>query len=466
MNVKQLDKAIRRPASVMLAGAVLGAVAVLSVLLLWPGTQRAFFGSTDREPRAVVTAGNSATDDHDHPGHQEAESIHLSEQARRNIGLRVGRIELTQFERTITVPAMVVDRPGRTEIDVVAPMTGIITRIYALEGEAVRSGEPLFDIRLTHEELVQAQADFLRTAEQLDVVHREIERLEEVARRGAIPGRRVLEQEYEKEKLEAALKAHREALILHGLSQQQVDKILSERTLVAELTVHVPRSPAAQDGSEERLLYIQNLDVGVGQHLSVGDAVCKLADHAELYIEGKAFEQDAARINEAATKDWSVAAVFEADASQPMLVTDLSILYVSNVVETQSRALNVYVRLPNELVRDAVDSDGHRFIGWRFRPGQRLQLRIPVEQWSDRIVLPLDAIAQDGPEFFVFQENGDHFDRRPVHVEYRDQQWAVIASDGSLFPGDSVAVSGAHQMQMALKNKAGGGVDPHAGHNH
>jgi hypothetical protein len=35
-----------------------------------------------------------------------------------------------------------------------------------------------------------------------------------------------------------------------------------------------------------------------------------------------------------------------------------------------------------------------------------------------------------------------------------------------LFPGDVVAQRGAHQMQMALKNKSGGGVDPHAGHNH
>jgi len=42
----------------------------------------------------------------------------------------------------------------------------------------------------------------------------------------------------------------------------------------------------------------------------------------------------------------------------------------------------------------------------------------------------------------------------------------VIANDGSLFSGDAIALSGAHQMQVALKNKAGGGVDPHAGHNH
>jgi cobalt-zinc-cadmium efflux system membrane fusion protein len=42
----------------------------------------------------------------------------------------------------------------------------------------------------------------------------------------------------------------------------------------------------------------------------------------------------------------------------------------------------------------------------------------------------------------------------------------VIASDGPLKPGDVVAAGGAYQLHLAIKNKSGGGVDPHAGHNH
>ena len=95
-----------------------------------------------------------------------------------------------------------------------------------------------------------------------------------------------------------------------------------------------------------------------------------------------------------------------------------------------------------------------------------MQLLIPVETWKKQIVLPVEAVASEGAEQFVFQENGDHFDRRPVHVLYQDQLWAVIENDGSIFPGDKIAFAGAHQLQMALKNKAGGAVDPHAGHNH
>jgi hypothetical protein len=103
---------------------------------------------------------------------------------------------------------------------------------------------------------------------------------------------------------------------------------------------------------------------------------------------------------------------------------------------------------------------------WQFRPGQRAQISLPVERWEDRIVLPVEAVASDGAEFYVFEANGDHFDRRSVNVEFRDQRSAVIANDGSLRIGSQVAKSAAHQMQLSMKNKAGGGVDPHAGHNH
>ena len=32
--------------------------------------------------------------------------------------------------------------------------------------------------------------------------------------------------------------------------------------------------------------------------------------------------------------------------------------------------------------------------------------------------------------------------------------------------GSTLAMSGAYQMHLAIKSKAGGGVDPHAGHSH
>lgn len=403
-------------------------------------------------------------------GHVESsqpEFLLLTEQGKKNVGLQLRKVQPQDFDRTINVPAMIQERVGRTEIMVSAPMTGIVTRIYPIRGEAVASKQPLFKLRLTHEDLVDTQSAFLETVEQLDVIQREVARLDKVTASGAIAGKRLLEREYEQQQAEARLRAQRQALILHGLTDQQVDEIRASRKLLQEVTVSAPHPVEPPQGqTDEHLLQISQIQVGPGELVEAGDPLCVLNDHAVLYIEGKAFEEDSGELNEAANLGVPVTAVIEANGNGPHTVTNLKILYVENRVEEESRALRFYIRLPNELVRNERTDDGHQFIGWRFKPGQRVQLFIPVERWKDRIVLPVDAVVKEGADWFVFQQNGGKFDRKPVHVEYRDQRWAVIENDGTLYPGDVVAVSGAYQMHLAMKNKAGGGVDPHAGHHH
>jgi membrane fusion protein, heavy metal efflux system len=399
---------------------------------------------------------------YDHP-HDEAGAIKLSDQAKGNIGLRVAKVELSTFERTITVPGIVVERPGWSVMEVTAPMTGVVTQIYTIQGQAVQPGEPLFDVRLTHEDLLQAQTEFLRTIEELDVIGREVARLEKVSADGVIAGKTLLERKYEQQKQEAALRTQKQALLLHGLSQEQVDNIVSQRTLLQSLTI---RAPVREAGAEAHPLQVQQLKVSQGKYVNAGDTLCTLVDYGELYIEGQAFEQDIQVINKAAGSGCGVSAILGSrSSSEEEAFPGLCILYLDDKVDSESRAFHFYVALPNRIVRED-KAEGKRFVYWQFKPGERTQVRIPVEQWAGRIVLPVEAVAQDGAEAYVFEANDDHFDRRPVHVEYRDQERVVIANDGTLKLGNTVALTGAHQMQLALKNKAGGGVDPHAGHNH
>lgn len=370
---------------------------------------------------------------------------------------------------------------------IAAPLTGVVTAVYAVSGESVRSGDPLFRLRLTHEDLVQAQSDFLQTLGRLDVEEREIARLERITS-GAVAGKVLLERQYEKEKLQAALNAQRESLLLHGLSPAQVDQIAAERKLLRDLVVFAPlihsdsslhhpaeassgrpvaqaSLPTTRENYEIQNFTVQQLLVGKGEAVTAGATLCVLADYAELYIEGRAFEQDVDELVRAANENRRATAISEENGSAVNPVTGLEIVYVANEVETESRALHFYVALPNEMTREDVRG-GKRFVNWRFKLGQRMQVRVPVERWENVIVLPVDAIAQEGAESFVFVENGDHLDRRPVQVKYRDRYEVVLANDGSLFPGERVALNSAHQLQMALKNKSGAGADPHAGHNH
>ncbi len=112
------------------------------------------------------------------------------------------------------------------------------------------------------------------------------------------------------------------------------------------------------------------------------------------------------------------------------------------------------------------NEDDQNFVLWKYRVGQRLQLHVPVETFQQQIVLPVGAVTQEGAEWFAFQQNGSSFIRVPVHVVYRDARSVVIANDGSLFPGDVVALKSAHQLHLAIKSESAPAVDPHAGHNH
>lgn len=404
---------------------------------------------------------------HTHPGLDDAASLQLSEQARKNIGLRLVTIEPRDFQRTISVPAMLVDRPGRTEIIVSAPMTGIVTGIYPIRGEAVSPGDPLFDLRLTHEDLVEKQSELLRALEELDVVKREVARVEEVTATGLLAGKRLLERQYEQQKIEASIRALGQALRLLSLTEEQIHNIVESRRLLQDLTVVAPPLADCQScAGHEEFLQVAELSIKLGQHVTIGAPLATLTDHCELYVQGKAFEEDADALNQATNEGVKVTAFVEGNGAGKHEVLGLRILYVENEVEMDSRALKFYIRLPNELVRNEKTPDGRRFVAWRYKPGQRVEVLVPVEHWNRCIVLPIDAVVNDGADWFVFQQNGDYFNRRPVHVEYRNQRWVVIESDGTLFPGDVVAASGAYQMHLALKNKAGGGVDAHAGHHH
>lgn len=448
------------------------AIAIASGLLLLPAS-----------PWSILKATSSTSDseeghDHDHEEHDHAaeSSIAVSPQARGSIGLKTAEIAVREYARVISVPAIVAERPGRTHVTIAAPLTGVVTGQFIARGEAVKSGRLMFRLRLTHEDLVQAQSEFLQTLVDVDVEQREIERLEGAG--DAIPGNRLLEKRYQKEKFLIELAAQRESLMLHGLSVDQVATIEKDRKLLRELIVEAPfvhddaslhdnsESDHAAEGHEvPQQFVVEELAVNTGEAVQAGQMLCVLGDYSELLVEGNAFEQDASDLVRAANEGHHVSAVLEDGRSQSEMIEDLSISFVANQVDPETRALHFYASLPNTIVRDAVEGERH-FLTWRFKPGQRMQVRVPVETWPNVIVLPVDAVAQDGIESVVFVENGDQFARRQVQVTYRDQVNAVIANDGALFPGESVALNGAHQLLMAIKNKAGGPVDPHAGHNH
>ena len=445
----------------------------IAAAAIWAASGFPLPSALSRNTDVVDEHGEGSTDPHskenghEHAGHSEGNSIELSANALKNIGFKPVTVALAPYDRTMALPAIVAEKAGSTRIHLTTPLTGVVTQIRAVVGEAVERASPMFEVRLTHEDLVNAQRDFLKTAEDFDVVNRELDRLRQPELEGVIARKLILEKQNEKQKLEASLQTEKQSLLLHGLSEAQVDAVLSTRQMLKSLTIGAPDHFHTGDGCQgDHLFHVQRLPVSQGEQVEAGQELCVLADHCELFLEGRAFEDDANVLRKAVAESWPVSATLLIGGGEKEQIDGLKVLYLADTIEPETRAFHFYLRLPNAVVLDQTDQLGHRYIEWRYKPGQRMELRVPVERWTDRIVLPVDAIIDEGAEIFVYRQNGDHFDRVPVHVEYRDRESVVVANDGSLFPGDIVAGRGAYQIHLALKNKTGGGVDPHAGHNH
>ncbi|WP_410960145.1 hypothetical protein, partial [Salmonella sp. SAL4434] len=78
-------------------------------------------------------APQAPADDHDDHAHADtgppaAVKVELTEAAVKNLGLATAPLRPGTFWKTVTLPGMIIDRPGVTDRGVAAPATGVVTR--------------------------------------------------------------------------------------------------------------------------------------------------------------------------------------------------------------------------------------------------------------------------------------------------------------------------------------------------
>ena len=210
------------------------------------------------------------------------------------------------------------------------------------------------------------------------------------------------------------------------------------------------------DNPVEPLAYeVQELKVDLGQQVQAGQTLALISDHRFLSIEGRAFRDESPFLERTVKEGWSVEVDFAEDApgDWPAHGQTFPVTYIANTIDPDSRTFRFLMPLENP--SRIIERDGRPQILWRFRPGQRVRLQVRVEAVPNVFVLPADAVAHEGAEAYVFRQNGDIFDRKPVQVVYQDRRSAVIANDGSVPAGVYVAQTGATQLNRMIKTQSG-----------
>lgn len=393
----------------------------------------------------------------------------LSLQARQNLGLKTRPAQLTTYWRKIELPGVVTDRPGISDRGVVTPVAGVVTQIHAYPGDAVLPDSPLFSVRLVSESIQAAQLELFKATKEIEIAQKQRTRLSSVAKSGGIPESRMIEIDNQIERMDVTVQAYQQDLKTRGFSADRI-AAAAQGEFLTEITIKSPGEQAARltdvvlVGNESETprplpfhFELQELKVQLGQHVDAGAVLCFLADHRALLIEGRGFKEDMRLIQTAAKQKLPIEVEFDTQNDDwPPFPAALTIHHVANTIDVETRTFAFYLALENQ--GQAYELGRETRLLWRFRPGDRVRLQVAVEKLEDVFVVPQAAVVREGPEAYLFRQNGDLFDRKPVYILHEDRHQIVIANDGSIRPGFAIAQSGAASINRVLKAQASSGM--------
>lgn len=395
----------------------------------------------------------------------ERQVLELSPQARRNLRLVVKPIRIQNHWKSLLIPGEFVDRPGLSDRGITAPVAGVIAQVHAFPGDRLRTGDTLFTLRLTSEYLQNAQAELFRATRETELIEAQKMRLSKVAEGGAIAQSRLIDLDQQLARQQAVIVGCRQDLLARGLSPEQLARV-TQGQFVTTMEIAVPASFATTSKESAEQFEMQALNVDLGDQVQAGQLLATISNHQQLYIRGQAFKREASQLERAARESWPVQVEFAEDDPQnwPLFTESLEIRHLANSIDEATRTFAFFIPVTNQ--SHEYEKSGQAFTVWRFRPGQRVRLHVPIEQYHDVLVVPASGVVRDGAEFYVFRQNGDLFDRRAVHVLHEDRLHVVIANDGSVAPGWFIAQNNAAALNRILQAQAGSqtpaGVHVHA----
>ncbi|QDU92562.1 efflux RND transporter periplasmic adaptor subunit [Lignipirellula cremea] len=401
----------------------------------------------------------------------EPKVLKLSPQARKNLDLVSKPVTTQDYWRTIQIPGVIVDRPGLSDRGVTSPAVGVVTQVHAFAGDTVEPGQALFTLRLFSEYLQSTQSELFKATRETQLIKEERDRIDGLAKNGTIAGSRLIELDQRIRRQDGLIQAYRQDLLTRGLAPEQIEQITAGKFVSTIEVVAPPAIDATAEerpiqpvgfledpGDDRRVYEVQELKVELGQQVQAGQLLSVLSNHRLLYIEGHAFKQEAPQLEQAAQHGWPIEVDFAEDdrLSWPPLQQEFHIRHLSNTIDPASRTFDFFLPLTNQ--SRTYQQGEQMFVVWRLRPGQRVRLHVPVEQMKNVVVLPAAAVVREGPEAYVFRQNGDLFNRIPVHVLHEDRTHVVLASDGQAAPGFYLAQGSAASLNRVLKAQAASGV--------
>ncbi len=339
--------------------------------------------------------------------------VELDEAAAASISLKTAVVGSRAIARTVKLTGAV-QVPPDLRAFIGSRVEGKIANVYVNVGDGVKAGQVLATVQSPEFETLQVE--LLRAAAELPVAEAASARLKKLIEVEAVSQKDVQNAvaQYEAKRSEVA--GLRERLEILGLSKAQIENLQKTQELVRALPVS-----ALLTGT------VVNRTAVAGSPVSTSGPIFEIDNFATVWIEGDVFEGQLSEVRPGLPAAVTVPAypgqVFEGKVQSIIPSLD---------PEKRTARLRVVLSNPKGLLK----------------PGMFATLSITVGKEPSGVVVPIEALIEQGGSIFVFVKNGEQFAKQDVVVSARDDRYAQIS--WGLVPNDVVVTDG--KMQVYTKS--------------
>lgn len=332
----------------------------------------------------------------------------------QSLGVSLQKLEQPGEIRGMAYPAKVVVPPDQEQM-VSAPVSGVVDQLLIADQQAVKAGQPL--LRLNSPQYGELQLKLLESASKARLSKKTLDRERQLFGEGIIPERRVQEAEAAAQDDQARLLHARAALRLAGIDAATIARIADGGALQDGLLVRAKRAGL-----------VIGVEVKPGQRVQEADALVRLANVQTLWLD---IQIPSDRQAQSLPKGGQIRVSGRAVTATPLSMGAM-------VSDSQTVTLRARVIGGTELLR----------------PGELLQAEVPFAANSAGWALPLQAIARQNDQAYVFVRTGKGFAARPVTVVSSAGQSVQVTGD--LQTGQEVATNSVIALKAAWLGKSGG----------
>jgi membrane fusion protein, heavy metal efflux system len=302
-----------------------------------------------------------------------------------------------------------------------ANVTGRVSEILAIPGQAVKQGDIL--AKITSTELTQSQLSFLKAKSASLLADQAANRARILYKEDVIALAELQRREAEASSAKAEYRAANDQLRVQGMDQPSIDRLA--KSGVIESTNNVISTIPGE---------IVERKINKGQVVQPADALFTVADLSSLWAVSEIPESNAYLINKGQKVNLIIPALRNAQMEGV-------VAHVDSIVNPLTRTVVVRMEVPNK--------EG------RIKPGMLATMMIE-SQPTDKLLVPVSAVIREDNHDHVFiREDDETYRMVAVKLGPEGKGYRPVLS--GVKEGQEIAVNGAFHLNTERKRQLSGG---------